>query len=124
MKNQVTGRSSLEVRIRELELLQVQQLDEIKQSTSALVHSVSPANLFRSAMRTVVGTPGLRTTAIDTAISAGAGLLGKKLFVRNSGSIVKKIAGTAMQFLLTNFVRNKMPVIKEKIAESRNGVDR
>lgn len=124
MKNKISGKDALELKIRELELLQAQQLRELKESSSDLVHSISPANLFRSAMRTVVGTPGLRTTAIDTAISAGAGLLGKKLFVRNSGSIVKKIAGIAMQFLLTNFVRNKMPAIKEKLAERHNGVEK
>lgn len=123
MKNNLSGRSALELKIRELELLGDQQLNEIKESTKALVQSVSPANLFRSAMKTVIGTPGLRSTAIDTAISAGAGLLGKKLFVRNSGSVVKKIAGTALQFLLTNFVRNKMPTLKEKIHRN-NGVEK
>ncbi len=121
MKKGVHQGNKLDQKIRELELRQEQQLDELKQSASSLVNSISPANIVKSAMRSIIATPGLRSTAIDTAISAGAGLLGKKLLFRNSGGIFRKIAGTAVQFFVTNFVRNKMPAAKNKILNHTNG---
>ncbi len=121
MKKAVRQGNNLDQKIRELELRQEQLLDELKQSASGLVHSISPANIVKSAMRNIVATPGLRSTAIDTAISAGAGLLGKKLLFRNSRGIFNKIAGTAVQFFVTNFVRNKMPASKNKILNNTNG---
>jgi len=112
----------LDARIRELELLQDQQKEDLRNSFHELTDHLSPANLVKSAMRNVISTPGLRSTAIDTAIGAGAGLLGKKLIVRGSGNILRKMAGTAVQFILTNFVRNKMPEVKEKLQANTNGV--
>ena len=123
MKKGVHQGNKLDQKIRELELRQEQQLDELKQSASSLVNSISPANIVKSAMRSIIATPGLRSTAIDTAISAGAGLLGKKLLFRNSGGIFRKIAGTAVQFFVTNFVRNKMPAAKNKILNHTNGTE-
>ncbi len=126
MKNSsISGKDALATKIRELEFLQSQQMDDLRQSFTDLTESISPGNLFKNAIRTVVSTPGLRSTALDTAISTGAGLLGRKMVVRNSGSILRKIAGAAVQFFVSNLVRNKMPDIKDKIGEHQtNGVHR
>ncbi|MEO7922830.1 MAG: hypothetical protein ABIR30_04075 [Chitinophagaceae bacterium] len=115
--------NKLKAKIRELEILQLQQEEELRLSFRELSHSLSPSNLVKTAFKSVISSPGLRSTAIDTALSAGAGLLGKKMLVRGSGNIFRKMAGTAVQFILTNFVRNKMPEIKEKIHAGTNGVD-
>ena len=115
--------SDLDLRIQELEALQVQQVAEIRESFRELAHTLSPANMFKTAMQTVIGSPDLRTSVFDTAISAGAGLLGKKLVVRNSENILRKITGTAVQFFLTNFVRNKIPGVKDNIEHRTNGVE-
>ena len=113
----------LEMKIKELQLLEAQQTEELRSSFREFTHSMSPGMLLKNAMKTVVSNPGLRSTAIDTAISAGAGLLGRKMVVRGSGNILRKIAGTAVQFIVSNFVRNKMPDVKEKIAAHKNGTD-
>jgi hypothetical protein len=123
VRTRISDSNDLDLRIRELEALQVQQTEEIRMSFRELADSLSPANMIKSAMRTVISSPGLRSTAIDSAISAGAGILGKKLVVRNSHNVLRKVTGTAVQFLLTNFVRNKMPAIKENIAAKTNGVE-
>ena len=120
MKQTLSGKDSLSEKISELELLEKRQTEDLKLSFSELGESVRPAAIIKSAMKSVIGSPGLRTTAIDTAISAGAGLLGRKLVVRGSRNIFKKIAGTAFQFVVSNFVRNKMPDIKKNY--STNGV--
>ena len=113
----------LEAKIRELEVQEAQQTEALRMSFREFTHSLSPGVLFKLALKNVVTNPSLRSTAIDTAISAGAGLLGRKMVVRGSGNILRKIAGTAVQFIVSNFVRNKMPEVKEKIAASKNGTD-
>jgi hypothetical protein len=121
MRKKISDMSDVEARVKQLQALQVQQLEEIKSSFRAVGDSLTPANLLKGALRTVVSTPGLKTTAIDGAISAGAGLLGRKLVVRGSGNLIRKAVGTAVQFVLSNFVRNKMPEIKRKVTAKLNG---
>jgi len=105
----VSGMHDLETRILELEKLQAQQMIELKASGANIVNSLSPSNILKSALKDVAQTPDLRNTVINTAIGIGAGLLGKKLYVRGSKNIFKKISGSAMQFVIANFVRKKLP---------------
>jgi hypothetical protein len=123
VRTRISDSNDLDLRIRELEALQVQQTEEIRMSFRELADSLSPANMIKNVMSTVISSPGLRSTVLDSAISAGAGILGKKLVVRNSHNVIRKITGTAVQFLLSNFVRNKMPAIKENMAAKANGVE-
>jgi hypothetical protein len=103
----------LETRILELEQLQVQQMAELKISAVNIVESISPANMLKCALKDVVHSPGLRSEAINTAIGIGAGFIGKKLYVGNSKNVFKKITGSAVQFLIANFVRKKIPEMQE-----------
>ena len=124
MKNKLSSIDDLETRIKQLELLQKQQTEDLKQSFHEFGQSISPANIMKGVMKSVVTAPGLRTTVLDTIISNGAGLLGNKLITRNSGNIFRKIAGKAFQFIISNTVRNKMPAIKKSIVHHNdNGVN-
>ena len=122
MKKTSTSKDTLAAKILELELQEKQQMNELKESFQGLAQSVNPVNLFKGAMKSVIETPGLRTTALDTAISVGSGILTRKLIVRKSGGFLRKLAGTALQFLVTNLVRNKIPEVKEKMIHPTNGV--
>lgn len=103
----------LESRILKLEKVQAQQLAELKQSAIQIVDSISPSNLLKNTLKDIVVSPGLRSTAINTAIGIGAGFLGKKLYVGNSRNLFKKITGSAVEFLIANFVRKKIPEMRE-----------
>ena len=109
----VSGKHDLEIRILELEQMQIQQMAELKSSAADIVDSITPANLLKSALKDVVQSPDLRNSAINTAIGIGVGFLGKKLFVGNSKNIFKKVSGSAVQFLIANFVRNKIPGLQK-----------
>jgi len=110
----VSSMTSLEKRILELEKLQDQQMAEFKMSAMSIMESFSPSNMIRTALKDVVQSPDIRSAAINTAIGMGAGFLGRKLVVGNSGNMFKKITGTAVQFLVTNFVRKKIPEMQKK----------
>ena len=103
---------NLEARIKELEIVQARQMAELKISAVGIIESFSPSNMLKSALKDVVHSPDLRSTAINAAIGIGAGFLGKKLYVGNSRNVFKKITGTAVQFLIANFVRKKIPAIQ------------
>lgn len=109
--------NDLEIRIRELEKVQAQQMAELKLSAVGIAESFSPSHLLKSALSDVVQSPDLRNTAINTAIGIGAGLLGKKIYVGNSGSLVKEITGSALQYIFTNWVRKKIPVKQQNNIE-------
>jgi len=117
VKDTVNGMNELQAKIRNLEAKQAYQLEEIKLSYGLMIESITPANMVKSSLKNIIATPGLRSTLLDTAVSLGAGFIGRKVIVRGSGNIFRKLAGIGIQFLVTNLVRNKMPEIKEKSAE-------
>ncbi len=110
----------LQKRIAELERVQAHQLADLKQSAMSVVDSINPSNIIKSVLKDIGTSPELRTSAIDTVIGISAGFLGRKLYIGKSGSIVKKIAGTALQFLITNFVRKKIPEMREDKLHNNN----
>lgn len=102
-------------RISDLELMEKEQKSSLKGSYQHLLSSLHPANIMKATMKNVVETPGLRSTVLDTVISAGAGVLGKKIFMGRSTNFFRKLGGLTTQFFISNFVRNKMPDLKEKV---------
>ena len=114
MATSISSMTRLEERILELEKLQDQQTAELKMSAMGAIESFSPSNMIRTALRDVVQSPDIRSAAINTAIGMGAGFLGRKLVVGHSGNMFKKITGTAVQFLVANFVRKRIPEIQKK----------
>ena len=120
LSNEVDDMMDLHERIHQLEMLQKRQTEEIKDSFRALTKSLSPKNLLKSAVKTVVDTPGLKATALDTAVSALSGTLGRRLIVGKSKNIFRKAVGSAVKFVITNVVRNKMPVVKKTISSVTN----
>ncbi len=103
----------LAIRIQELEQQQADQLAGLKQSTTGIAESLTPTNLLKTVFKDISHSPDLRRSVINTAIGIGAGFIGRKIFVGSSNNLFKKITGSAMQFLIANFVRKKMPDITE-----------
>lgn len=125
MLNSVSSIKTLEARIQELEKMQAFQIAELKMSAIGAIEGFSPSNMLKSALKNVAHSPDLRNSAINTAIGIGAGILGKKLFVGGSGNIFKKITGTALEFLIANFVRRKIPEMKANNLKqiNKNNID-
>ena len=113
MSTAVSAMHDLENRILKLEQVHARQMSDLKDLAADIVDSISPANLLKSALKDVVQSPDLRNTAINTAIGIGAGLIGGKLYVGNSKNIFKRITGSAVQFLIANFVRKKIPGLQK-----------
>lgn len=99
---------SLQRRLDELKQQEKIQTAELRESFGTLVESISPSSILKNSVQEIVSSPGLRSNLLNTAVGIGAGMIGKKLFVGKSGNIFKKIGGTAVEFFLSNFVRNKI----------------
>ncbi len=114
--------NDLQTRILELEKVHALQMAELKMSAVGIVESFSPSNMIRGALKDVVQSPDLRNTVINTAIGIGAGFLGRKIYVGNSRNLFKKVTGSALQFLIANFVRKKIPGRQENNLQHKQEV--
>ncbi len=114
MKNKDTSLELLDHKIAALKELEQQQLIELRQSAMEVVHSLSPVNLLKDTVKKVTASPDLRLSVIDTALGIGAGILGKKLFIGRSSNLLKKTGGLALEFLVSNFVRKQIPLLRKK----------
>jgi hypothetical protein len=116
MRKHIANREDLEQRISELEALRKKQQNEFKAELREVGDRLNPVRLIKNGVQSVVGDPELRTAAVDTAISHGAGKLGKTIVTGRSHNLFRKIAGTAVQFIVTNFIRNRIPAFRNNLA--------
>ena len=123
MKDRVNGMDDLQKRIADLEEAERMHIAEIRYSASQLASSITPGNLLKNAVSNIASSPKLRSSLIDTVVGMGAGFVGKKLFVGRSRNIFKKLGGTALEFVLANLVRKRIPALRERV-KSVNGVSK
>lgn len=100
-------------RIQGLKELEKQQMAELKQLAGSIVDSVSPAGIIKSTLKDIAVSPDLRNNVINAAIGLGAGFVGRKIYVGNSKNLFRKITGSAVQFIIANFIRKKIPQMQE-----------
>ncbi|HMC86421.1 MAG TPA: hypothetical protein VKI61_12895 [Chitinophagaceae bacterium] len=89
--------ADLRLDILALEVKSVQQEEDIKNTFSAAVNSLKPANLIKSTFSNAVKSPNLGKNLLNGAVSLAAGLLSKKILVRGSSNIFKKVLGTVVE---------------------------
>ena len=119
MSKRASKSDNLQNKIDQLLQLQAEQTADLKNSAAGLMASLNPLQMLRSTIKDVKSSPDLRAAAIDTAVGIGAGFLGRKLYVRNSSNILRKISGSAIQFFVTTFIRNKMSQVRVHKAEKQ-----
>lgn len=119
-KIQIHDQKELDRRIIELEALRDKQKSELQTGFREIAHSLNPANIIRNTVQSVLTTPGLGAAAVDTAVSSGAGYLGKKMVIKKSRNIFLHIAGLVVEFVVANFVRNK--ILRGKTTQLKGGI--
>jgi hypothetical protein len=109
--------TKLAARIQELKEVEKQQMAELKRLAGNIVDSVSPAGIIKSTLKDIAVSPDIRNNVINAAIGLGAGFVGKKIYVGNSKNIFRKLTGAAVQFMIANFIRKKIPEMQENHQE-------
>ena len=72
-----------------------------------------PANILKNTIQEVSASPQFRHNLLNIAIGLGAGYLSKKLVIGKSAGLLKKAAGTALQYGITAFVAKKAHDVEE-----------
>jgi hypothetical protein len=130
----ITTVSDLKKAIEQLETEKVERELLMKEQFSLVADSFKPVNLAASVIKDIVSTPFLVDNLMGTSIGLVSGFLSRKLLVGSSSNAFKKIAGSFLQFGVTNIVASHsgalknignfiFPLVKRKKAKGNNVVD-
>jgi hypothetical protein len=110
----ITNVKELEAAIAELENKRLVLKEELHDQFHETYEHFKPINLIKNAIKDFELTPtSLGGTLASAALSAGAGILSKKLFVGKSSNLFKKLLGLAVELGVANLVAKKSDGIKE-----------
>ena len=113
--NEITTMTDLQERIKELQLQEKQQIAILKMQAKHTAEGMRTYNLVKNAFNDMVASKTLKQNALKASVGLGAGMLVKKLITFNSKSILRKIAGFALQSVTTKLLAKKLPLVKQKV---------
>jgi hypothetical protein len=98
-----------------IEILKQKQSEEEKLLHTQLIvvyESIKPYNVLRNAIRSLVSSPELKETMIESASGMVTGYISRKLLVRSSKNPLLRLAGLFVQYGVTNLVNNNSATIR------------
>lgn len=100
----ITTTAGLKNAILLLEYKQVENGERLEEDFYCVVETLKPANLIRTTLSNITTSPGLLNALLSGALGIASGYLSKKIIVGASGSILKKLLGSVLQFGVTTVV--------------------
>lgn len=113
MKTKITA-DLLKEEILALEAKKAEDFMALKGEVNNVIENLKPINLIKNTIKEITHFPSLKEGVGKTAIGMATGFIFKKLVFGSSINPIKKIAGSVVQSLLTNFAANNSDKIKEK----------
>ena len=98
-----------------IQLLEVEQgikAQFLKDQFYLTFESLKPVNLLKNALHDISSSPYLIDNILGTAMGIASGFLTNKIFVGASGSLIRKLLGSVLQFGVTNAVAQHSETIK------------
>jgi hypothetical protein len=108
----ITSVTGLKSAIQELEVEQSVKGRLLKDQIYLIRESLKPVNLLRNALKETFSSDYLTENFSGTAIVAASGFLLKKIYTGKSNNKLRKLAGAALQFWITNFIAQNSAQIK------------
>ena len=108
----ITSTAELKNAIQLLEVEQSISGQQLKEQFYLTYESFKPVSLIRDTLNDIATSPYLVDNLIGTAMGLITGYLSKKIAVGASGSVFRKLIGTALQFGVTNLVAQHADSIK------------
>jgi hypothetical protein len=102
----------LKNQIQLLEAEQTMKGQELKVQFYIVYESFKPLNLLLRTLKDVSSSPNLIDSVLGTTIGLASGYLSKKIFIGTSGNLIRKLIGSALQFGVTDAVRQHPDSIK------------
>jgi hypothetical protein len=106
--SKTSSSAELKVAIQFLELEQQAVISQLKEQVYTIAGELKPVNLITSAMKDVASSPYLIDRVVVTAMGIGTGYLSRKLITGTSGSPVRKLIGSALQFAITTMAAKRI----------------
>jgi hypothetical protein len=86
--------------------------DLLKDQFYLTVESLKPVTLIKNALHDVSASPKLVDNILGITMGIASGFLTNRVFVGASGSLVRKLLGSVLQFGVTNVVAHNPETIK------------
>jgi len=105
----------------EMELKEAIQILEAEQTAKGLIlkeqlyntyETLKPINILKKTLQDVSASPYLIDNILGSAVGMTSGFLSKRIFVGTSGSLLRKLLGSILQFGVTNVVAQHTDTIK------------
>jgi hypothetical protein len=99
----------------QIQLLEAEQILKgqiLKDQFYIVYESLKPVNLLLRTLKEVSSSPNLIDNVLGTTIGLASGYLSKKMFIGSSGNLIRKLIGSALQFGVTDAVRQHPDAIK------------
>lgn len=107
MKREIHNAEDLKSAIAELERKKTGDEAAIKYEFKEMYETYKPANILKNTLTEVSASPKFRHNLLNVAIGLGAGYLSQKLVVGKSAGLLKRVAGTALQFGVTSLIAKR-----------------
>jgi hypothetical protein len=108
----ITSAVALKNAIQLLEADQAVKGQLLKEQFYMTYESLKPVNLVRNTLHDISTSPYLIDNILSTGMGIASGFLTNKIFVGRSGSIVRNLLGTILQFGVTNVVAQHPAAVK------------
>jgi hypothetical protein len=103
---------SLDTKIAELKLQQQENVLAVHHQLQITMATLSPAKYLKNTFQDLISIPDISENIVDSAIGIATGYISKKIIIGNTHHPIKKLLGSAIQLLLTNYVSKHPNAIK------------
>lgn len=107
MKPKIHNTEDLKGAIAALEIKKTVDETAIKEEFNGMYETYKPANILKNTLTEVSASPKFRHNLLNVALGLGAGYLSQKLVIGRSAGLLKRIAGTALQFGVTTLIAKR-----------------
>ena len=108
----ITCAAELKIAIQNLEFEQEIQGQLLKEHFFLTFDSLKPANLIKNALQDITSSPYLLDNMLGSVMGMFSGYLSKKIAVGTSHNLFRKMAGSLLQFGVTNLVAQHSDILK------------
>jgi hypothetical protein len=104
--------ATLKEAIIQLEYKRAMEGKRLKEQFQNIFESIKPLNLIKNSIREFTGSSDLVQRIVGAGVGLATGYIIKKIIIGSPGNILKKIAGSVLQFLVTNMVARNPAIVK------------
>jgi hypothetical protein len=112
MVSNITTLEELKQAIAFLEAEQALKENQLKDQFLGAVESIKPVNIIKHTLKEIITSPYLVENVVGAGLGIASGYYSKRMVVRGSVNMFRKLFGTLLQFGVANLVVNQSHILK------------